>query len=178
MQKVFKALQLKELKNKSYYGSPNIFDYSIDIFVPLSIRAEKEVVFYTRLPVESIQAEIGALFRIAAAMVLLLLVVEVIFGFVMYRAIVVPLKTLAAGSFKVATGDLTVQLPLTKRKDEINLVFDKCVLWMIDKRTEGNLGIRGDGTFKLFSPSEVTSAIEALDPEIKAILSGDFEEAI
>jgi sigma-B regulation protein RsbU (phosphoserine phosphatase) len=118
-QKVLNTLQLYELKKKTSYSSPNLLNYNMEIFIPFITDAGRETIFYTQIPMESIKKELYTLIRLAVIILILTLFIQVLFGIVIYRMIILPVRILERGAEKVARGGLSFQLPVQRKRDEL-----------------------------------------------------------
>lgn len=122
LQKVLRSLQLLELKGQLFYGVPDLGTYTVEIYIPLTNSGSRDLVFKSRIPMASIQKELRALIILALLMIGMMLVVQVIFGIILFRRLVSPIIRLADGAHSVATGDYTVSIDAGKRNDEVGFL--------------------------------------------------------
>lgn len=122
--KVLAALQLKEQKNQLYYGSLNLLNYSVELFIPLTTTGASDLVLYTEVPMASIRAELHSLLVLGISMILLLTVIQTLFGYLLYRILIIPLRSLLKGAEQIASGDFKTGINAGKRSDELgHLIF-------------------------------------------------------
>jgi sigma-B regulation protein RsbU (phosphoserine phosphatase) len=124
LQHAYKALQLKDLKNEIFYGVPDILRYRIDIYLPLTSTGVNDLVLSSRIPLEAIERELASLLRLGIVMIGLLLVVQTAVGFVIYRALIRPIKTVSSAAEELSRGEFTQIEFKTKRDDEIKTLVD------------------------------------------------------
>lgn len=122
LQKVLRSLQLLELKGQLFYGVPDLGTYTVEIYIPLTNSGSRDLVFKSRIPMASIQKELRALIILALLMIGMMLVVQVIFGMILFRRLVSPIIRLADGAHSVATGDYTISIDAGKRNDEVGFL--------------------------------------------------------
>ncbi len=121
-QRVLKSLQMQELEGKAFYAVPSVLDYHVEIYMPLSNQGEKDIVFYSKIEMDSIKEELKVFIILALSMIGLMLLVQTLFGYVLYRMMVQPIKALAGGAESVGRGNLNFQLEVGKKTDEIGLL--------------------------------------------------------
>ncbi|MBX3723002.1 MAG: SpoIIE family protein phosphatase [Turneriella sp.] len=124
LQHAYKALQLKDLKNEIFYGVPDILRYRIDIYLPLTSTGVNDLVLSSRIPLEAIERELASLLRLGLVMLGLLLVVQTAVGFVIYRALIRPIKNVSSAAEELSRGEFTQIDFKTKRDDEIKTLVD------------------------------------------------------
>jgi len=125
LQESLKAMQRKEIQNQSFLTVPDSDGYNLKIYIPLTTGSEPDLLFFSEIHMPSIQEEMRSLFTLGGSMVVVLLVVQTIFGYFLYRMLVLPIKRLARGASEVATGDYEVQIPGSEKNDEVGqLVTD------------------------------------------------------
>lgn len=149
-QKVLKALQLREAQGKSFYGTPNAdespqaFEYTIELYIPLTSLGIGDVVFVTSQPLNSIRNAWYSLLWLAVAMVIVMIIVQTLFGFILYRMLVSPIAVLAKGAHQVAEGNLDLQVKVGKRSDELGqlmYLFNSMVANIKEKTSKLNTTI-------------------------------------
>lgn len=121
-QKVLRSLQLLELKGQVFYGVPDLSNYSVEIFIPMTNSGSRDLVFRSRIPMVSIQKELRSLIVLALLMIGTMLVVQTIFGVILYKRLVSPIIRLADGAHTVAAGNFDVSIDVGKRKDEVGFL--------------------------------------------------------
>ena len=122
-QKVLRSLQLLELKGQLFYGVPDLGNYTVEIYIPMTNSGSRDLVFKSRIPMASIQKELRALIILALLMIGTMLVVQVIFGLILFRRLVSPIIRLADGAHSVATGDYNISIDGGKRNDEVGFLI-------------------------------------------------------
>lgn len=137
-QKVLRSLQLLELKGQLFYGVPDLSNYTVEIYIPMTNSGSRDLVFKSRIPMASIQKELRALIILALLMIGTMLVVQVIFGLILFRRLVSPIVRLADGAHSVATGDYSVSIDAGRRNDEVGFLvhtFNKMAESLKEKTT-------------------------------------------
>lgn len=122
-QKVLRSLQLLELKGQVFYGVPDLSTYSVEIFMPLTNSGSRDLVFKSRIPMQSIQKELRSLIMLAVLMIVTMLAVQTLFGFILFRRLVSPIIRLSDGATTVASGDFDVSIDVGKRQDEVGFLI-------------------------------------------------------
>ncbi|MCK5269018.1 MAG: SpoIIE family protein phosphatase, partial [Spirochaetes bacterium] len=133
------ALRLKEQGISPFYKDVSILDYKMRIYVPIISSGLKDIVLISRLPIKEIKTEINNLIRLAVLMLIIMLAVQVIFGFLIYRILILPVMSLVTGARKVSEGDLDIQIKAGKSKNELGLlvsVFNNMVASLKEKTTK------------------------------------------
>ncbi len=115
-----KALHLKSQKNQAFYSNVSPLSSRVEIFMPLTSESAQDMLFYTVITIEAIESELNSLLVIGALMVGFLLVIQGISGFLIYRAVLIPVKKLVTGADQVANADLTVQVEQGNKDDELD----------------------------------------------------------
>jgi phosphoserine phosphatase RsbU/P len=118
-QKALRALQLLELKGQVFYGVPDLKNYFVEIFIPITDVGVRDLVFRSKLPMQSMHEELRSLIILAVAMVAVMLLVQIFFGVILFRKLVLPIKKLAAGADAVAHGEYGTRVEPGKRRDEV-----------------------------------------------------------
>lgn len=121
-QKVLRALQLLELKGQVFYGVPDLSNYSVEIFIPMTNSGARDLVFKSRIPMESIQKELRSLILLALLMIAVMLLVQILFGVILFRRLVSPIVRLADGAHTVAGGNFDINIDAGQRKDEVGFL--------------------------------------------------------
>ena len=122
-QKVLRSLQLLELKGQLFYGVPDLSNYSVEIYIPITNSGSRDLVFISRIPMASIQKEMRALIMLALLMIGTMLLVQIIFGLILFRRLVSPIVRLADAAHSVATGDYSVSIDAGRRNDEVGFLI-------------------------------------------------------
>lgn len=122
-QKVLRSLQLLDLKGQVFYGVPDLNDYSVEIFIPMTNSGSRDLVFKSRIPMQSIQKELRSLIMLALLMIGTMLVVQTIFGLILFRRLVSPIIRLADGAHTLAAGNFDISIDAGKRNDEVGFLI-------------------------------------------------------
>jgi len=121
-QKVLRSLQLLELKGQPFFGVPDLANYSVEIFLPLTNLGSRDLVFKSKIPMLSIQKALRQLIMLAVLMIVMMLVVQSLFGWFLFRRLVSPIIKLADGAQSVSAGNFDVRIDPGKRQDEVGFL--------------------------------------------------------
>lgn len=124
LQHAFKAIQLKDLKNEIFYGVPDILNYRIDLFLPLTSTGVNDLVLTSRIPLEAIQRELASLLRLGVVMIGLLLLVQMAVGFIIYRTLIKPIQRVSNAAGELSRGEFTQIDYESTRDDEIKSLVE------------------------------------------------------
>jgi len=143
-QSILKVFQLSRLKGVRYLPKPEIFKLKAYFFIPITDRQIQDYVLIADSPMPFIWENLKKLFVIALIMVGLMLLVQVLMGFLIYKLVVKPVKNLAEGSQKIAEGNLDIQVKEVKSTDEMGMLvymFNKMAAALKEKtgKLEGTL---------------------------------------
>ncbi|MFZ5629538.1 MAG: PP2C family protein-serine/threonine phosphatase [Spirochaetota bacterium] len=119
LQHIVSALQMSDLAGSRVYATPEVFDYSMQVYIPMALRSGTEVILHAAYPLPFVQKELTALLRFGTGIVVVTALLQIVFGFFVYRLVVRPVKTLEYAVAQVAAGDLAVRAPKTNHHDEI-----------------------------------------------------------
>jgi sigma-B regulation protein RsbU (phosphoserine phosphatase) len=137
--KLLSALQAFEFSGAKVYASSNVFDYSMDVFMPLRSAKNAEVILMVNYQLPFIRRELSSLFRLAWIIVSVTVLLQLGFAFLIYRLIVLPVRRLERSAARVAAGDLATNVAISRGNDEIeNLTttFNQMVSSLNEKSTK------------------------------------------
>ncbi|MFO1527087.1 MAG: SpoIIE family protein phosphatase [Turneriella sp.] len=123
-QNILKAVQLRDLSGQAYFVRPDLKDYSIELYIPLTNTGARDLVFISRVRVDSIADDLKSLVRLVVATIILMLVIQVAIGFLIYRILIKPIRDVSAAAVALGGGEFaTVALP-KRQRDEILLLVE------------------------------------------------------
>lgn len=123
-QNILRAVQLRDLNGQTYLAKPSVTDYHVDLYIPLTNTGARDLVFYTRVHVDSVANDLNSLVRLVAATIVLMLVIQAAIGFLIYRILIKPIRDVSAAAITLGGGDFaTVDLP-RRQRDEILLLVE------------------------------------------------------
>ena len=114
----------KENLAKEFFNDINTSNYKLQSFIPISLSLEKDIVFFTSKTLKNLQAEETKFYILSASIIGIIILIQVIFAFILYRSILVPIRNLVVGAEAVAAEDLSIEVVRGKRDDEFDqLIF-------------------------------------------------------
>jgi len=123
-QYLLKALQLRDMKRQRFLGVPEISDFSIRLFIPLTSQTGNDFVFVTRLSLPTIAQDLTSLLRLIASTIVILLLVQILIGFLIYRILLRPIQAVTRASVQLGNGQF-ISIPIPKRQnDEIMILIE------------------------------------------------------
>lgn len=118
-QNILKALQVRDLSGQSFMAVPNITRFNIELYIPLTNFGSRDYVFVTRLDLESIPADLKSLIRLLFATIAIMLIIQVVIGFLIYRILIKPIRDVSAAAVALGGGNFSVMALPKRQKDEI-----------------------------------------------------------
>jgi len=116
------AVTRREFSNKPYTASFQN-DKEIDIYIPLNIINMDTIILLFRLDISNIHDRLAVIYRIIIIFILFLTFFHVLFGFILHRTIVSPIKILSSKSTDIKNGNYDTRVKL-KRTDEFKILSD------------------------------------------------------
>ncbi|MCB1146267.1 MAG: SpoIIE family protein phosphatase [Leptospiraceae bacterium] len=135
---VLQAMQIREVKGQAFYGVPDILKFRVIVYLPLTSAGVKDAVLIASISMQSVQDEIDSLITLAISMILIMLLVQGVFGFFIFRKFIRPVRTLAAGAVQVGEGNFETRISVPNR-DEIGLLahlFNRMIGSLKEKTTQ------------------------------------------
>ena len=126
----------KKSKGEPYFREISVLDYTIALYIPLQSSGYDTLLLLTRITIPKIKDALTQLFIIALGMLVIMLVVQTLFGVLIYSIVIKPIKQLADGASEVGQGNLDVEVVRNKKSDEIGLLiysFNKMVTSLKEK---------------------------------------------
>ena len=146
LKKLKRAAKFKKLKGQLFLGIPNVKDYYIEIIIPIAeMRGNESVLFYTRINMAEMEEEVSSIMRLAYGLVILVFLSQIGLIYILYRILLIPIKSLAQGAHDVAEGNLRSEVPQLRQTDELGqltYLFNKMVRALDERTTKLNLSIQ------------------------------------
>lgn len=122
-QNVLKAIQLRDLSGKPFLGVPDILAYNIRLYIPLTVRGERDLVLVTQVKLDSIPSDLKSLVRLVFATIALMLLIQVGIGFLIYRILIRPIRQVSHAAVELGGGNFsTIDMPRRQRDEIFSLI--------------------------------------------------------
>lgn len=157
----------KALTKSDFMGEPYSFNVDeeareILFYIPINIPTQglEQLILLFKLEMKDIDTKLNTLYYLVILIIVIIAVFHVIFGILLHRIVISPIKTLAYTSTEISKGDLSARVSLRK-KDEIGqlgVAFNRMadsVQETINKLDEQNKQMR----FELVMASAVQKSI-------------------
>lgn len=118
-QNTLKARRLKEFSNESFYSFPDVKNFRLTVYMPYLTQNGQYLLLRAVFSLEGLDVEVSRLLRLGAVVMGLLLVIQGILAFFLYRLLVRPLRELKIGSQITGRGDFHQIVGYEKREDEV-----------------------------------------------------------
>lgn len=135
---LLQAIQARELRGQPFYGVPEVLSYKVILYIPLTNAGVQDIVLRSPVSMSSVQKELNSLVYLALSMVGIMLLVQGLFGFFIYRKFIRPVKQVANSAVEVGKGNFDINIQI-KNKDEIGLLanlFNKMAASLKEKTLE------------------------------------------
>ena len=119
IQLIFKALQRKEQTNTLYWLEPDAINFSLTVMIPLYWKTNPASALLIEYDLPQIRDELAGLFRFGALMILVLLLVQALFGIYLYKTVLKPVKNLSEAAKQVTQEEFSVRVKVPSHRDEL-----------------------------------------------------------
>lgn len=136
IQLLYKAQQQKEQKSVDFLAEPVAASHRLNIAMPFYSSADVVMGLVLKTGLPGIEKELNALYSFAIWMVVILLFIQSIFGYYLYRTLLKPLRRLTGAATEVEAGNLQVQVQPPRYHDELRslvLIFNDMTLSLKEK---------------------------------------------
>jgi len=111
------ALARKAFENLSFSEEIHPQSRILELWIPFHLEADRQGVAALTTPLSEIQRRMDLLYRQIAVIAIVLLLIQVVYAFLTYRQIFVPLRILQESARAIAEGNLNVQVPMIRRNE-------------------------------------------------------------
>jgi phosphoserine phosphatase RsbU/P len=122
-QNIIKTLRLREFNSETFSTYPDVIGYKLTVYIPFLTTAGQELLLSVVYNMDSMRTELFRLVRAGGAIVVLLLLVQILMGYFLYRLIVRPLTKLRVASRITGKGEFYQLEGFEKRQDEIGTLI-------------------------------------------------------
>lgn len=119
VQNLIKTLRLREFSSETFFSAPDVMAYRLAVYIPFLSDRGQDLVLRAVFGMESMRMELSRLLRLGASIVVLLLLLQMVLGFLLYRLLVRPLKQLRVASQITGRGEFHLVEGYAGRRDEI-----------------------------------------------------------
>lgn len=124
----FKSIQLaltkNEFQNSGYHHDLDLEKRIIDLFIPVSISKNKQVVINTGLYFEEIDKRMEKLYRQSGILTIIVIAINILFALSTYNSIINPLKDVTYLINELSAGNYNLKIA-THRNDEFGFITKK-----------------------------------------------------
>lgn len=119
IQLLFRALQQKEQRNSDFLAEPVGDNHRLNIMIPLYWVSGESMGIYMQTPLPGIRKEVDNIFNFGLLMVLILLLIQTVFGVYLYMTLLKPVRKLSEGAQQVADQKFEVMIKPPGYRDEL-----------------------------------------------------------
>ena len=112
------AFKNKEFMKEFYYSKINEKTHEIYFYIPISILHGEDAILLFKLEMKDINKRITTLYSLVLLVIGFIAIFHIVFGFILHKLIISPIKILSRKSIQISNGDLSARVKL-KKKDEI-----------------------------------------------------------
>jgi len=116
---IMRAITAKNFSGKDYYLRVDEKKKNIYCYILLGDTGQSQTVLLTVKGLGMLDESLGALYRQALFIIIVVLVFHSLFALALFRYIINPLRLLEQGAVKLSHGDLKARISISNRNDEI-----------------------------------------------------------
>jgi GGDEF domain-containing protein len=112
------AITKQSFEDKLFCHKIHKKDKKIDLFIPFTYKSDQNGIAAIALEMKDINRQYGYLIRQCIVMAILIIIIHILFALVIFKMLIIPLRTLIGATQSISRGKLDIRVPIVGQ-DEI-----------------------------------------------------------